>query len=288
MNRSIYFLVSSLFLCSFVQANNAIYLYLNNLSYEGNWKKYASLDDAKSGNNQLASGTVPMRDVGVHLETNERGVAESFYFITLWGVKESDNSMYHTTSNVNAGFMQIYDMDASSVTYTMAGHDPDDMTRFSMKVSGANAIDRDPDGAYKEYTRAGVGNAEDISKSSSIWHEYDFDITFTGLDTVEEPDRMHSQGIPYEISGTAELYVEHIDTRDPGNNGFYRIDLDIGDHSQTALVRPDLIDENPANRIEEISEVPEPSACALLFGTGAMGLALLRRKLWHLSPSGIQ
>lgn len=250
--------------------------------YTGTVTRYASLADAQNDTNALASSAVPQRDLGITILANAPwlypGTSNTNYVGTLWNfVSNADG---RTPSNTNFGFVQLGDLDASTITALSASWNAG-LDTFSLHLAGANATRADD---YARLWNAG-GATGPASITSGTFLNYDLNLTASGLTAAW--DATHGsydsvQSDPTSVSGDFTGLFQNTSASD---GYFYTFDLNLNLTSWAYDHRTDLTsgsDPYVASTFATPTVIPEPSTIATLLGAAALGLAIWHRR--RLSP----
>jgi hypothetical protein len=183
----------------------------------------------------------------------------------------------NTTGNTGAGFMQLYDDDAStdtSVSMNFSNMVGGFYTQFDLSVTGSNADASD-------YSRLSVF---DNVNDGGIWHSYALNMTATGLQGIETaPGIIESTNHPIGVSGSITGVFEITENQtSPANQGFYVFNFDLSMtnwawDNQGDLMTQDEFGNPIAGSFGEsiFRTVPAPSSLAIL---GISGIVATRRR----------
>ncbi len=259
------------------------------VSYTGTLTKYATLADAQAQTNPVGGPyTIPNRDTAAPYNTAYRDAGMYFVknmpaydpqdaniLLTAWWYTTDPNhgaySGWGNPNNTNTGFLQLYDGDGSTETAASASFSDWDgtyWTTFTLEVNGLNAIydANDPSNDYARLWHApGIGGAGGLTKG--IFHTYDLDVTFGGLQGQAVGGDIVATDHPDSVVGTFTGIFENTNTLDPQYNGFYVIDYTFGMDNWAWGNQGDL---NGAFS-DSLFAVPAPGAVVL----GMIGLGLI-------------
>ena len=241
----------------------------NTLSYEGVWQKFDTLNDAQGNTSSTDSGIISTRDL--QFQFSDEPGNSLFAFVTGFNLTADDGTQ--NPSNMNEGFLQIYDLGATTVTEADYSFFNSDNSGFQIQITGENALRF----SSNQYTRAGVGPdaAAPGNQGGGNWLNYDFDMTFSGLDSNLDGESAVTTEEAGDVSGSGFILFQFTDSDFPASLGFYRINLNIGDDSWAVANNPPSTFTNEIESDQGV--VPEPRAFALISGIFA-AFALLRRR----------
>jgi hypothetical protein len=251
--------------------------------YSGTVTRYNTLADAQSGANATAVGTIVQRDLGIGFFNNIPAyTANSNYIGTSWNYVSA--SAGGTPSNVNAGFIQIGDFDASTITSASASWNAG-LDTFSFSLDGANALASIPGVAVNDYARlwnapATTGSSGDTAGNFLSYH---LDFTASGLAATwsASDNTFMSQTDPTAVTGNFNGLFEN--TSSVGT-GFYTFDLALSLDSWVYDHRTDLTgtDQYASSVLATPTVIPEPATTPALIGLATAGFALwLKRRPRH-------
>lgn len=260
-------------------------------NYSGSVSVHNTLADAQNNTNSTGNYTISTvtnginstlpdaRDGTVYADTD----ANAFVFLTSWWYTPQNHigvgtGGYGNPNNTNNGFIQLYDLDGSSVNSLDIFWDAT-LTQFNVEAEGANA-------GASQFARfwpaPHPGGASIIS--GGTFHEYAFDLTATFPTPAAGP----VTGIlPDDVTGTFSAIFENTGT-DPTYNGFYAISLLFGpgtvagadNYADNAYAGYSDYSQSVAD-FAYIAPVPLPAALPLLAGglglAGLMGWSRRRR-----------
>lgn len=252
-------------------------------SYTGTQTRYATLADAQARTNPTGGPypipnrvtdppyNTPYRDLGLWFFKDVPGYDDFNYFSTAWYYATS-GTRYSGTGNPNNtgdGFIQIYDDDSSTDT-SFIGYFDTSFSRFTLKVSGANATNPD------EYTRLWKAAGEPNDRGT--FHSYQLEITFGGLAGAWNPatGMYEATNHPTSVSGTFSAIFEN--TSAP--NSFYVVDWTYGMDNWAYGQGSGLVG-GPIDGSFFASDlaVPEPASMAMLV-LGIPMVVVWRRLRW--------
>ena len=243
--------------------------------YTGNVTQYATLDDALAGANAIAIGTVPQRDLGITIVVDAPWYSANCNFIgTSWNY--ISNTDGRTPSNTNLGFVQLGDLDASTLT-SIAASWSTDLSTYRVDLTGVNAT------SAQDYARlwnapATSGPAHD---TSGTFLSYEMHLTLGGLNAVWDAAAgtyVSAGGDPTSISGTFSGVFQNTSTV---GAGYYTFTLDLNLNSWAYDHRNDLAagsDSYYSSTTATGTVIPEPATAALWLATAAGGFVLWRRR----------
>jgi hypothetical protein len=253
------------------------------VSYTGTQTRYATLANALAETNPTGGPfTVPNRITAPPYDTPFRDVG--FYFIKdgLIPYASPDYNIlltayYYSTSgapfsgtgnpnNTNAGFVQLYDDDASTDT-SYIGFFENNKTSFTLVVKGANAT------GPLDFAR--LWNAAGEPNTGGTFHTYEIEITFHGLNGALNLSNglYEASNHPTGVSGTFRGVFENTSAA----NSFYSVNWTFGMDNWAfgqggSLVEGGITESFFASNLA----VPEPGTLGLL--SAAVGLFAFRRR----------
>ncbi len=202
-------------------------------NYSGTVTKYASLTDAQNGVNGTATAiataingansTLPnARDGGFYGNTD----TGEFIVQTLWWYSpDPATSTYGlgNPNNSNNGFVQLYDLDGSSVSSYNMGWSAD-RKQFNVQATGANATNADD--FARLWPAPNPGGAASISAGNYLSYDFQMTASFANAAAVSGGDAATSER-PVNIAGTFSGLFENTGSS-PADNGFYTFDFVLG------------------------------------------------------------
>lgn len=255
-------------------------------SYTGNVTVYDTADDARnqtgarSGPHDIPTGTngarstlENARDAALYADTE----SNSFVFLTAWYFTPLDEvgkaDGFGNPNNTNTGFIQLYDLDGSSLSDLDLGWNTD-RTEFSVSAKGGNA-------GSDEFARLWPAPETGGPASISAGNFLEYDLSFTaGFNTPASVGAglIAKDTFPDTVTGGFTGIFENTNTTDPSLNGFYRIDFAFQNESwakNTGAVAQFRDDGEIATTFQQI---PVPAtAPILLLGLAALAAVTRRR-----------
>jgi hypothetical protein len=247
-------------------------------SYTGDVTVFNNLTDAQNNQNARSGPhTIPTvsngsrttltnaRDASLFADTSEGSLA----FLTAWYFTPQDvltndpnaGNGVGNPNNTNTGFVQMFDLDGSSVDSLDIGWENNN-TEFSVEASGTNAGSSE---AARLWPAPELGG--DGAITSGEFLEYDLDFTAIFNSPVSSPGSGTStSSLPDDVMGSFTGIFENTNTLDPSLNGFYTIDFSFQNES-FALQNDAVAQFRPNTDVVSQFAVPLPGS-VVLFGTG--------------------
>lgn len=247
------------------------YLSTDRLGYTGTVTRYGSQADALSNTNGTTYGW-PQRDLSVYFVENNAafsgGLPSYAYFLNTWWPNGGN-----TQGNTSNGFIQLADNGGESVTSQSYTWTNTARTSFSFAAAGANTV----------YGCTGSGDCGRLfngvaSSSAVIFHSYSIGLTANGLAPATFnalTGVWESTSEPGSVSGYMSGLAENVSITDPASNGWYTYSLGINGTSFAGQNYPGDLNDSVFG--SNVTVTPEP-ASMVLFGTGLLGVAFLRRR----------
>ncbi len=251
--------------------------------YTGSVTRFATFADARAGTNALATSAVPQRDLRITILADApwlyAGTSNINYVGTLWNFVSTADG--RTPSNTNLGFVQLGDLDASTITALSASWNAG-LDTFSLHLAGANATRADD---YARLWNAG-GQSGPAAITAGTFISYELNLVAGGLNAAW--DAAHGsydsfQQDPATLSGDFTGLFQNTSADD---GYFYTFDLALNLTSWAFDHRGDLTSESQpysAGTFATPTVIPEPSTIGALLGAAALGLAVCHRRR-RLSP----
>ncbi len=247
--------------------------------YTGTVTRHDTLADANAGANVVETIVVGNRDMSLYFDDASSIIMGSWWYTTeenTNGLPKDDpdgNRLYsgwgNTRGNSGTGFIQMYDLDSSTVDSLSANFtnfDGTHYTRFDLSVLGS---DTGPD-EFGRFWTAYQGSGAD----RAVYHSYALNLSATGLEGVELGGGViEATNHPTGVTGSFTGVFENTSVSYPVNNGFYRFSLDL-DMVNWAFAQGD--EALNGDFYESYFSIPEPASLSLL-GLGGMGLMRRRR-----------
>lgn len=233
--------------------------------YEGTITRYGSLIDAQSNSNSIETLNIMNRDLSLYVANNDSTEADFNYMGGSWWYTTDASGTAgfgNTTGNTGAGFMQLYDDDAStdtSVSMDFNTFNGTHYTQFDMSVEGVGA------GAADAARLSAYDNLND----GGIWHRYAMNISATGLEGVmTAPGIIESTNEPVGVSGTITAIFEITENQTNGDSiGFYAVNFTLNMDNWAFANRDNLTGDYPyATSVFRV--VPTPGSAGVLAMTG--------------------
>lgn len=243
------------------------YLPAENLGYTGTVTCYTTLSDALGGVGATCSAAIPQRDLTLYFVQNNAAFAGSGYppseaiFLTNWYAGSGSNP-----NNTNVGFMQMYDLDAGSVS-SMSMTWNSSLTDFHLKASGGPTITGCSTIPPQDCGRLWNGAT---SANGGSYHWWDVNVMFAGFApaTYNATTGVYeSVSEPVSVSGTIKGIFA-----DATTGRFYRLDATVNNTSWAAS-------SGLATTTDAGGVVPEPSTILLVAsGLAAVGVVVRRKR----------
>lgn len=243
--------------------------------YTGTVQRYATKADAEAGINLVSTTNVSNRDLSLYVVQGMPGYGADYNIImgSWWYTITGPAGWGNVRGNSGVGFMQLYDLNASTDTsssFAFGGFNGTYWTSFTMSLTGSNA---DP---VNDYTRFWVdfqGNGAD----KVFYHNYSLSLTATGLEGIQTGGVIESNNHPTGVTGSITALFENVSTTFTQNNGFYQVSLTLDMENWAYENRDSLVGDPFSPSLFAAPAVPDfaNSGSLLLLALGALGL--LRR-----------
>jgi hypothetical protein len=284
-------------------ADSSFFVSTDRVSYTGTVTRYDSLVDAQNGTNSVGGPyTIPARNTAAPYNTAYRDAgfffskdmpsyyADSNILATAWWYTTAANtngaamddpsgnryqSGWGNPNNTNTGFLQLYDGNGSTDTSAngyFSGYAGGKYTEFTLEVSGQNANAAD---YARLWPAPAVGGAAGLS--AGVYHSYDLDITFTGLEGVVSGADIVATDHPDGVNGTFNAIFENTNTLDAAYRGFYVLNFTFG-MDNWAFAQGDAALNGDLSPSLFATHVPAPGA-ALLALIGLPIIGWVKRKI---------
>jgi hypothetical protein len=243
--------------------------------YTGAVYRYATLADAQADTNRTNTYTIGNRDLSVYNSTSFDSQDYAIMMGSWWYTTTGPGLGWgNTTGNTGAGFLQMYDIGASTVSsasYSFGGFDGTYFTEFSHTISGTNAL---PGGANESARFTAVAPN---SNDSVIFHNYNLSLTATGLQGMQlSPGVIEATNHPTGVSGSFTGVFENQTAS--ANNGFYRFALTLDMVNWAYANRNSLVEINGFGSFSDSYFAVVPLPAAAWAGLALLGVAGVSRR----------
>jgi hypothetical protein len=243
--------------------------------YSGSITGYNSLADAQNGSNAQATFTLgaSSRDLALYQTQQFPGDFNSNLILTNWSSQIVAGPLgTGNPSNVARGFVQLYDLDASTIGSANGYWSNAALNQFTLQVSGANAL-YGPDSSRLWHDPQNIGQGDD--GGNFLTYSLDLTAGFNSSAVLDSNGLYMLTAEPTSVTGTFQGIFQNTESADPYQ--FYTFDFTIGlDGNWTWDNRGSLIDPYNDSRFGSATVVPEPLTL-LLTGIGLAGLGLRRK-----------
>ena len=268
---------------SLAMAQDKFFMSSDYMSYDMTMTKYGSLSDAQNATNALGSYTLTdpatnnRRDMGTYF-VQDVATFDSDYaiFLTAWYYTTDPNngaySGWGNPNNTNTGFVQMYDIGATSVS-SMSGA----WSVLNAGVAGGSTFTMSATGGAAGATQfarlwhGATGGASNLT--GGTFHNYSFNVTASGL--TANWDSTHNlyaaYNHPASLSGGFSGIFENTGA-DSQYHGFYVFN---GVLNETSWAFGNSANLNGAFSDSAFGAVPEPTTMTIL---GLAALAGLRKR----------
>lgn len=251
------------------------YLSTDRLGYTGTVTRFGSQADALSNTNGTTYGW-PQRDLSVYFVENNAafsgGLPSYAYFLNVWWPNGGN-----TLGNTSNGFIQLADNGGQTVASQSYAWTNTARTSFDFSATGGNSVYGCPALGQPNGDCGRLFNGT-ASSSAVIFHSYSIGLTANGLAPATFnalTGVWESTSEPGSVSGYMNGLVQNVSIADPASNGWYTYNLGINGTSFAGQNYPG--DLNPSVFGSAVTVTPEP-ASMVLFGTGLLGVAFMRRR----------
>jgi hypothetical protein len=190
--------------------------------YTGTTTKYATLEDAQSGQNAISTTTIGNRDLSLFIVDDQ----PSYYGDTTaimgswwYSTDPSGNPGYGNTSgNTGVGFLQLYEDPATtlnSLTMGFGNYDGTYYTTFSVALTGSNST-----------TNARFSPFTSNTNDGGIYLSYMLNLTASGLQGQDVGGLIESTNQPTGVTGSFTGLFQNTSS-DQSKQGFYTFNLTL-------------------------------------------------------------
>jgi hypothetical protein len=278
MKKQIPFITASLILLStgVLSAQQATIFKTDRLGYTTTATRYNTLADLQTQTNPIDFVTIGNRDIRVYsVDETFNQIYGSFFYSTD---PSGNRGVGNTSGNTGPGFMQIYDLDFSTVSsfdMNFGGWDGTYWTEARLQISGSDS-DQAPTPSPARFSV--YNNDNDIG----IFHSYNLDLTVTGLEGFDIGGGYYAAlNHPTGVTGTLKAVFQLTENNTgPQDQGFYDIEMTFNMDNWSWDNRDELT--YPTTGFSDslfVAPVPEPTTIGLLSILGMAGLLVLRRRL---------
>jgi len=279
----------------FVETTQAAPFYVSSdrFGYTGTISRYASVADAQNGVNPTATYAAPQRDLALLAIQDAPGLGfvpanppSEFSFLTAFFLPGPDGTIESNPNNDPVGFIQIRDVNGSTITSAEGQFLDPNRTTFQLSLTGANALPGSP-GDDARLFNANPSHASDKlspTLSEGTFLSYALNATFTGLTPAINNGTFFdstNQTPALSVAGTFTGIFQNTNPVDPTFNGIYRADLTLN-NINFAVANGILTPADGGFGAAVV--VPEPTSLALL---GFGGLCLLARSRLRGRPAPV-
>ncbi|HWP30337.1 MAG TPA: hypothetical protein VNK96_01230 [Fimbriimonadales bacterium] len=228
----------------------SFFAFSERFGYTGTVSVYNTFEDAKSGKNpRFKDLPFPQRDGSIFLVLNARSFwTDANIFLTNWYSNNGNNS-----NNQNAGFVQMYDINASNWK-NHSGYWHSDMQTFTAFAKGANATypsKEHPEDFARLWNAGAPPGSGESTKGTYLTYEYS--LTATGLNAVD-PDKdgfFENKTNATSYSGYFKGIFRNESKTSPASNGYYVVDLKFNSISWAAANNYAKDDRFGSNKVRE-------------------------------------
>ncbi|MEA2553887.1 MAG: hypothetical protein QOJ65_2063 [Fimbriimonadaceae bacterium] len=235
--------VASAAVCAHAQAS--FYAASDRIGYTGTIKVYNTLAQALTNQNPRFVGPVPQRDLSVFVVHNAPTYyLDSNFFLTNWFSNGGLNP-----NNVNEGFVQIADSDAST-WLLKTGYWHNNLNSYTLDVVGRNATynsNADPQDLARLWNAGVPPTSGEGTKGTFLF--YQFSLTANGLNGADpDNDGFYTNTTDAtSYSGAFNALFKNTSTTSPASNGYYVVSLKFNNVSWAVANTITLPDEFGSN-----------------------------------------